>query len=344
MSLCAGLGGADLGLRLALGNARTVCYLENEVTAVQVLVARMEDGTLDSAPVWTDLKTFDGGRWRGAVDILTAGYPCQPFSCAGKQRGADDPRHLWPHVARIIGEVQPAICFFENVENHLRIGYEQVRGELYELGYQVEEGIFSAQEVGAPHLRKRLFILAYRADYRHELRSRVPTDRQWPVSPERGARSGQAGRRGQPQRRGRELADADSELIRVAGRGPHQRTGSRSAGALFPPGPGDIDGWRKLLAIDPSLEPAIRGGADGLSARLEQCHSSRTDRLRLLGNAVVPLSAAVAFSVLRERAYRSLNADSTKATVFVPGLHGNGYSEGPMPGASDHQRTAARLD
>lgn len=162
LSLCAGIGGIDLGLRLAIPAARTVCWVENEITAVEKLVARMEDGALDPAPVWTDLKTFDGKPWRGRVDILTAGYPCQPFSCAGQQRGTKDPRHLWPYAARVVGQVQPAIVFLENVENHLRIGYEQVRGELQQLGYTVTEGVFSAEEVGAPHLRKRLFILAYR--------------------------------------------------------------------------------------------------------------------------------------------------------------------------------------
>lgn len=162
LSLCSGYGGIDLGLRLAVPNARTICYVEREITAAQILAARFADGTLDEAPIWTDLRTFGGHPWRRVVDCLCAGYPCQPFSVAGKQRGAKDPRHLWPHVARIIGEVQPALVFLENVDAHLRIGFREVARELRSMGYQGEAGVFSAEEVGAPHLRKRLFVLAYR--------------------------------------------------------------------------------------------------------------------------------------------------------------------------------------
>ena len=103
LSLCSGGGGLDLGLELALGSVSTVCWVEWEAFAIEYLAARMEEGCLAPAPLWTDLRTFDGKPWRGVVDTLTAGYPCQPFSTAGKRRGEDDPRHLWPHVRRIVG-------------------------------------------------------------------------------------------------------------------------------------------------------------------------------------------------------------------------------------------------
>jgi DNA (cytosine-5)-methyltransferase 1 len=160
MSVCSGGGGLDLGLRLAVPSARTVCYVENEATAIEVLVARMEEGFLDQAPVWTDLRSFDGKPWRGAVDVLLGGYPCPPFSIAGKRRGKDDPRHLWPFVAERIREIQPGLCFFENVSNHLTLGFDEVKSELQGMGYRVEAGLFTAAETGAPHLRRRLFILA----------------------------------------------------------------------------------------------------------------------------------------------------------------------------------------
>ena len=160
MSVCSGGGGLDLGLRLAVPSARTVCYVENEATAIEVLVARMEEGFLDEAPVWTDLRTFDGKPWRGAVDVLLGGYPCQPWSIAGLQRGKDDPRHLWPCIAERIREIRPGLCFFENVSNHLTLGFDEVRAELQGMGYGVEAGLFAAAETGAPHIRRRLFILA----------------------------------------------------------------------------------------------------------------------------------------------------------------------------------------
>ena len=161
LSLCAGAGGIDLGLTIACAGYSTVCYVEREAYAAATLVARMEDKTLDSAPLWDDITTFDGHPWRGTVDILTGGYPCQPFSVAGKRKGSDDPRHLWPHFARIIGECQPEWVFLENVANHINIGYREVRGELENLGYRVTEGLFTAAEVGAPHKRQRLFVLAH---------------------------------------------------------------------------------------------------------------------------------------------------------------------------------------
>ena len=164
LSLCSGVGGIELGFKLAVPSARTVGYIENEAFACAILEARMQDKTLDEAPIWTDLKTFDGRAWRGKVDCLTGGYPCQPFSVAGKKLGEKDPRHLWPEIKRLISEIEPPICFFENVGGHLRLGFEQVANDLSSLGYKVKAGLFTAQEVGAPHKRERLFILAYRCD------------------------------------------------------------------------------------------------------------------------------------------------------------------------------------
>ncbi len=161
LSLCAGAGGLDLGLHLAVPRYRTVGYVERESYAAATLVARMENAALDCAPVWDDVATFDGKPWRGVVDIVHGGYPCQPFSVAGRQLGDKDPRHLWPHIARIVREIRPPLCFFENVAGHLRLGFEQVHDDLRRMGYRVKAGLFTAEEVGAPHRRERLFILAY---------------------------------------------------------------------------------------------------------------------------------------------------------------------------------------
>ena len=121
----------------------------------------MEAGYLDAAPIWTDVKTFPWEEFRGKVDILSGGYPCQPFSAAGKRLGKDDPRHLWPWIADGIRICRPAVCFFENVEGHISLGLREVIGELEEIGYRATWGVFSAAEVGAPHQRKRVFILAH---------------------------------------------------------------------------------------------------------------------------------------------------------------------------------------
>lgn len=172
LSLCSGAGGLDLGVHDALGGcARSVLYLEHETTACEVLAARIADGALDDAPIWGDLHAFDARGWRGRVDGIIGGYPCQPFSVAGKRLGVNDPRHLWPSIARIIAECEPDWCFFENVGGHLRLGYwDVVRPDLERLGYRVAEGLFTAAEVGAPHQRERLFILAHRESAGREAR------------------------------------------------------------------------------------------------------------------------------------------------------------------------------
>jgi DNA (cytosine-5)-methyltransferase 1 len=161
VSLCAGYGGIDLGLKRAIPGLRTIAFSEIEAFACANLVAKMEAGCLDAAPIWTDVKTFPWEEFRGKVDILSGGYPCQPFSAAGKRLGKDDPRHLWPWIADGIRVCRPAVCFFENVEGHISLGLREVIGELEEIGYRATWGVFSAAEVGAPHQRKRVFILAY---------------------------------------------------------------------------------------------------------------------------------------------------------------------------------------
>ena len=162
ISLCAGYGGIDLGLRRAIPHLRTIAFSEIEAFACANLVAKMEAGLLDAAPIWTDVKTFPWPRFHGKVDILSGGYPCQPFSAAGKRLGKDDPRHLWPWIADGIRICRPSVCFFENVEGHISLGLREVIGELEEIGYRATWGVFSAAEVGAPHQRKRVFILAHR--------------------------------------------------------------------------------------------------------------------------------------------------------------------------------------
>ena len=161
ISICAGAGGLDLGFRLAHPAARTICYVEREAFPVVNLVAAMEADLLDAAPVWDDLQTFDGGPWRGVVDWLIGGIPCQPHSVAGKKRGAADERNLWPDARRVISECLPGAIFLENVPGIARYYFDTIGPELRGLGYRTEEGLFSAAEVGAPHIRERFFVLGH---------------------------------------------------------------------------------------------------------------------------------------------------------------------------------------
>lgn len=162
-----GYGGNHLGLKRVLPSLKLIAACEIEGYAVANMVAKMEAGQLDAAPIWSDCKTFPCEQFVGLVDIFIASYPCQPFSSAGKRRGGDDPRHLWPFVRRAVETFRPRYCFFENVDGHVSQGLREVLTELVMLGYRVESlsgepawGVFSAAEVGAPQQRKRVFILA----------------------------------------------------------------------------------------------------------------------------------------------------------------------------------------
>ena len=160
IGLCAGYGGIELGLHRAVRGMRTIALCEIEAFAIANLVAKMEAGLMDPAPIWPDLKTFPWAAFRDRVDILTGGYPCQPFSAAGQRKGKQDPRHLWPFIADGIRLLRPKLCFFENVEGHISLGLSDVIEDLAGMGYRTTWGLFSAAEVGAPHQRKRVFILA----------------------------------------------------------------------------------------------------------------------------------------------------------------------------------------
>jgi len=166
LSLCTGYEGIGRGLRRVLPNVREVAYVEIEAFAIANLVNKMEKGSLHPTPIYTNLKTFPYRKFRGRVDILSGGFPCQPFSSAGKQKATEDERHLFPYIAEGIRECQPRIILLENVEGILscKTGegepvLKYVGRTLEELGYTVEIGIFSAKEVGFPHERKRVFIV-----------------------------------------------------------------------------------------------------------------------------------------------------------------------------------------
>ena len=337
LALCAGIGGLELGLHIALGEQyKTVCYVEREAYAASVVVARMEEKTLDTAPIWDSLETFNGKPWRGVVDIVSAGEPCQPFSVAGQRQGKSDERYLWPHVERIIREVEPEFVFLENVAGAVDVRYEH-KAVLEGMGYRVEAGLFSAEEVGAPHQRVRVFMLAHYPGRRQST---------WVERQQMPARG-----------HGGELAHDDKRGCGgfSSGRIRHDDAARRdnADGCLpnFPPGPSDLDSWRRILAERPELEPAVDdsevgsmwfdgdnkrqtlGDGDSSSKPSQNRDQGketqpalcgvadgstfRVERLSCLGNAVVPVVAALAFVTL----WRRLRND--KAIEVAP------YKSGP---------------
>lgn len=251
VSLCAGYGGIDLGLRRVIQNLRTIALCEIEAYAVANLVAKMEAGLLDPAPIWPNLKTFPWAAFRDRVDILSGGYPCQPFSAAGRRNGASDPRHLWPYIANGIAVSRPRLCFFENVEGHISLGLSDVIEDLAGMGYRTTWGIFSAAEVGAPHQRKRVFILAHSNSKRGQGSERFFRD------------SGSIGQRWKDPQENSHIDRWPS----LSGEPQHD--------------------WEPTQTVEPSVGRVAHGRSSTLG-----------EQLRLLGNGVVPATAALAFKTL----------------------------------------------
>lgn len=159
LALFAGAGGGILGGKL-LG-WRTVCAVEINAYCRSVLLARQRDGILDRFPIWDDVCSFDGKQWRGQVDVVSGGFPCQDISTAGKGAGIDGERSgLWGEMARIICEVRPRFAFVENSPALTSRGLHRVLGDLAEMGFDAEWGVLGADDCGAPHQRKRIWIVA----------------------------------------------------------------------------------------------------------------------------------------------------------------------------------------
>lgn len=162
LDLFAGSGIGSLALKNIIPDYKTVCYVEWEAYCQAILISRIKDGLLDDAPIWDDVRTFDAKQWRGKVDIVYGGFPCQPFSVAGKRQGEADERNMWPDTIRIIGEVRPRFALLENVPGLLIHKYiRRIKGDMAEIGYDCQWLPLSAAEVGAPHKRERIWILAY---------------------------------------------------------------------------------------------------------------------------------------------------------------------------------------
>ncbi len=343
--LCAGTGMLGVAVKIALETlgirADTVGGCEREASATAAFLAGLENTQGGSVPVWDDATTLFGRRCRGLerVDAITAGYPCQPFSHAGKRDGAKDARHLWPAIRRCVARLEPELVFFENVDGHVSLGLWKVLRDIERLGYRVTTGVFSAEEVGAPHLRKRVFILGL-ADGEHPRWSRSSVhagrwkegcgeaelgggstmgDTESVVKRER-QRFGTASKRWpEPRLEGPSEALGDTNGPRLESGRPADTTGhsgiDRGSRGIFPPGRTDYDRWADLATggLAPSLYPAIESGvpvvADGNLA-------SSSDLLRLGGNAVCPLQAAWAFINLTACLLEPMGSRTERQTNF----------------------------
>jgi len=298
LALFAGAGGGLLGGHL-LG-WRTVCAVEWEPYAASVLLARQNDGILPPFPIWDDVQTFDGRPWRGIVDIVSGGFPCQDISAAGRGAGIDGARSgMWSHMARIIGEVRPRYVFVENSPILTSRGLNRVLGDLASLGFNARWGVVSAADVGAPHKRDRIWIVGdsirkrrseRRNDYGQNDGAKPNSDGQHSIemanatSQRQQAKSNSQqhcqangiGEADQFRSSGEVLADSDSTQRK--GRGISSGICSQHSNSFCP------SWW--------NVEPNVGRVAHGVAARV--------DRLKAIGNGQVPLVAATAWRLLND--------------------------------------------
>jgi DNA (cytosine-5)-methyltransferase 1 len=275
LALFAGAGGGILGGKL-LG-WRTVCAVEWDAYAASVLVARQNDGCLDPFPIWDDVQDFDGRPWRGCVDVVSGGFPCQDISCAGKGAGIDGERSgMWKEFARIIGEVRPRFVFVENSPMLTVRGLGTVLGDLASLGYDARWGVLGACDAGAPHRRERIWLLCSDA-------SRVRR--------EFGGRNWGKGHI-LPHENGITKKGKSEWGRRISGIGA---SGSDVADAKGVYAQGQHNGQREVKSRRSGwweVEPRLDRVADGMA--------NRVDRLKSIGNGQVPSVAKLAWETLKE--------------------------------------------
>lgn len=263
LALFAGAGGGILG-GVLLG-WRTICAVEIDAYCARRLMQRQNEGHLPPFPVWDDVCSFDGRPWRGAVDVVSGGFPCQDISVANTTgAGIDGERSgLWREFTRIVREVRPRYVLVENSPNLTTRGLGRVLGDLAEMGADGRWGVLSAEDFGAWHLRQRIWIIA---DFDRE-RIRQQSGR-------RGGESVAGERILTDDGPSRTLADAAGEGLEGGDEPPSSRD---TFGELA------TGGW---WDVEPGLVRVVHGVAN------------RVDRIRALGNGQVPAVAAGAWRTL----------------------------------------------
>jgi DNA (cytosine-5)-methyltransferase 1 len=273
LALFAGAGGGILGGHL-LG-WRTVCAVEWEAYPASVLVARQNDKILPTFPIWDDVQTFDGKPWRGIVDVVSGGFPCQDISAAGGGAGITGARSsMWKHMARIIGEVRPQYAFVENSPMLTSRGLGTVIGDFSEMGYDAEWCVLGAADVGARHLRERIWLIAKDTKqsrfFSHTEHNGIGWGKQWSESIKKTTNR---------------MANSTKQRC--------QKCSCTASNKISPSYVGGCSCYFGQSGNWWSSEPNVGRVADGVAARV--------DRLKAIGNGQVPLCAATAWNILKGR-------------------------------------------
>ena len=318
LALFAGAGGGILGGHL-LG-WRTVCAVEWESYPASVLCARQNDGLLPPFPIWDDVQTFDGKPWRGIVDVVSGGFPCQDISAAGKGAGIDGERSgMWREMARIIHEVRPKYAFVENSSMLTSRGLGRVLGDLASMGFDARWGVLGAADIGANHKRDRIWICAkWRGQVPHAQHNRIRWWEQQQKSIEKEnanvansnslKRRSMEGRRasfhdseecgdlrgilafdsGNEQEETREIL-ANSPSLGQQGQREYEQSIYPKEGCNRKTSYAESIGRPEFWAVEPNVGRVANGVA------------ARVDRLKAIGNGQVPLCAATAWRILSDQ-------------------------------------------
>ena len=268
VDLCSGIGGFALGFDWAK-LSKPVLFCDIEPWSRQILKKHWPD-----VPIATDVKELanDPNGLIPDCDILTAGYPCQPFSQAGKRRGSEDDRHIWPHIFSIVKAKRPSWCVFENVYGHVTLGLNEVLSDLERESYATRPFVVPACATDAPHRRDRLWIICRNVGNTENERYK-----QWSDAEREGAKDKQEQRlgvRGKPSGSGQDVADTDSERLQGQWR-EHEFVSERKAEHSVGSSGEEVrarEYWKP--------EPPVGRVAHGIP--------NRVDRLKGLGNAIVP--------------------------------------------------------
>jgi len=293
LALFAGSGGGILGGHL-LG-WRTVAAVEIEDYPRRVLLQRQADGLLPRFPVWDDICTFDGKPWRGKVDVISGGFPCQDISAAGKGDGLDGERSgLWTQMARVVSEVRPPFVFVENSPMLTTRGGVRVIADLTQMGYDTTWTVMGAADIGAPHQRDRMWIVSRQREFlsypQHdrdgwrEQQQESPTQKDGVV-----ANAQRKGLEGQSDSGKQEVSwtGGGSPLANTSNKGDVWREWELGfAQQEHHSGGSPNDGSREWWSVEPSVGRVAHGVAH------------RVDRLKAIGNGQVPLCAATAWRLL----------------------------------------------
>jgi len=324
ISAFSGIGGLDIGVGNAI-RTRTIAYIEREASCARILAQRMLEGYLQSAPIFSDIEQFPAEIFAGKTHGLIGGFPCQPWSGAGKGKGEFDEkgRNLWPQTIGLIRALQPEWVFLENVSNLIVHKYfGRILGDLASSGFDIEYDCFTAAQAGAPHKRERVFVLAYRPFGDAQRRSRGGIFSGEPENEDRNrsefddvqmadsdsGRGVEGFKRPELRSYRTEQSPGDS---RGTDAGQEQKRFFNGVGE-FPPGPDD-PAWEEIIKQFPELAPATCKHEPPARPQMYEVESAvrrmddagqvedRVASLMALGNSVVPHQAELAFRTLASR-------------------------------------------